>query len=228
MYNAILDEIDRQCPILIIKEITLKKVQPMWTNDYLLYLVNDRDKKFKRAKQTDNREEWLEARKLRNLTKKGVDKARADFTKSNLNSCKNDSKKFWKELREILPNDKSNKRFGLVDQSSRHRVEENNTANYINKYFSEVGPELASKFKGNQWQNTLDQVSSLFNFMEVTAGAPYNVDIMYRHFYCNRSGLVRWSTSLGEIYWCQCHMAMLAQRARTKIITGVGELRTHE
>ena len=125
MYNAILDEIDRQCPI---KEITLKKVKPMWMNDYLLYLVNERDKKFKRAKQTDNREDWLEARKLRNLTK-GVDKAGADFIKSNLNSCKNDSKKFWKQLREILPNDKSNKRFGLVDQSSGHRVEENDTAN---------------------------------------------------------------------------------------------------
>ena len=29
-----------------------------------------------------------------------------------------------------------------------------------------MGPQLSSTFKGKQWQNTLDQVSSLFNFME--------------------------------------------------------------
>ena len=95
--------------------------------------------------------------------KKGINKARANYVKANLDTYKNDSKKFWLKLKEILPDKINSNKFNLVDQMTRQKIDVTDTANYINRFFSEVGPKLAEKLKESDWQNTMDPVHSTFN-----------------------------------------------------------------
>ena len=46
---------------------------------------------------------------------------------------------------------------------TRQKIDVTDTANYINRFFSEVGPKLAEKLKESDWQNTMDPVHSTFN-----------------------------------------------------------------
>ena len=54
-----MDEIDRQCPVT---EISIKKLKPIWVDDYLLHLVNERDRQFKKARRTNVHSDWADAK----------------------------------------------------------------------------------------------------------------------------------------------------------------------
>ena len=57
-------------------------------DDYLLHLVNERDIQFKKARWTNVPSDWADAKLLRNLVKKGINKARANYVKANLDTYK--------------------------------------------------------------------------------------------------------------------------------------------
>ena len=93
-------------------------------DDYLLHLVNERDIQFKKARRTNVPSDWAGAKVLRNLVKKGINKARANYVKANLDTYKNDSKKFfWLKLKEILPDKINSNKFNLVDQMTRQKID---------------------------------------------------------------------------------------------------------
>ena len=46
---------------------------------------------------------------------------------------------------------------------TRQKIDVIDTANYINRFFHEVGPKLAEKLQDSDWQNTMDPVHSTFN-----------------------------------------------------------------
>ena len=145
-------------------------------DDYLLHLINERDKLFKKAKLTKKDEDCSKARKLRNMVKKGVNKARSDFVKSKLNAYKNDSRKFWKHLKEVFPGDtKTAKKIKLVNQQNGQLIEEDSTAEYINSFFCDVGPQLAQQFENSTWTNTLDKTQCNFHLVETTVAEVYKV-----------------------------------------------------
>ena len=97
------------------------------------------------AKRTGKYDDWALARKERNRVGKLVRNARAEFVKDQQKEFKNEPKKFWKTISTIIP-DKKQKQglMSLVDQNSGNEVEETKTANYVNEYFSSIGPKLAS------------------------------------------------------------------------------------
>ena len=163
IYQASLDEIHKT--VSSYRNIYKKKLKPIWMDDYLLHLVNERDTQFKKARRTDVHSDWADEKLLRNLVKKGINEARANYVKANLDTYKNDSKKVWLKLKEILPDKINSNKFNLVDQMTRQKIDVPviDTANYINRFFSEVGPKLAEKLQDSDWQNTMDLVHSTFN-----------------------------------------------------------------
>ena len=62
------------------------------------------------------------------------------FTKN-----RNDPKRFWEGIREILPKDKSQGVLKLTDQATGRELKQEEIPQYINNYFSTVGEQLASK-----------------------------------------------------------------------------------
>ena len=56
----------------------------------------------------------------------------------------NDSKKFWRNLKEAIPGKKlSDNKISLIDSDTNIEIQEPNVADYINDFFANIGPNLA-------------------------------------------------------------------------------------
>ena len=84
------------------------------------------------------------ARRLRNECVTKMRRAKCDFVKNEMNTNTNVSKKIWRNVKEIWPNKKANSpKITLIDQDTKNEIRQEDTANYINQFFTNVGPSLA-------------------------------------------------------------------------------------
>ena len=143
--------IDQMCPV---KKFRIKKPKDFWLTHEILEYIKDKDHALKRAKRTNNIDDWTNARYMRNQCLSKIRKAKAAFIKTELDVHKNDSKKFWQTIQKILPKSKNkNNKFNLIDQDNNIPVAENDTATYINNYFANICPKLAENFS-KPWHYT--------------------------------------------------------------------------
>ena len=84
-----------------------------------------------------------------------------------LENNKNDCKKFWKNIHEVLPiGVKSHKSINLINLDTNIDISENDTAEYINSFFAGIGPKLARNFdmpwlyEGGVSEHTLDNINT--------------------------------------------------------------------
>ena len=110
--------------------------------------IKDKDRALARAKRTKGDDHWATARYLRNQVNKMVRNAKANYIKEQLELCRGDSKKCWYNISKILPDSKKKLQvFNLNDTVTKTKVESEATAAYINKYFSDIGINLAKNYK---------------------------------------------------------------------------------
>ena len=105
-------------------------------------LIKDRDYFYKKAKMTNNKDDWNIAKHLRNVANSGIRQAKANFVLNKLENHKQVSAKFWRELKSIYPSSISKGKPGkicLVDPTNNIQVPEEETADYINNYIINVG-----------------------------------------------------------------------------------------
>ena len=162
MLENITKSLDEICPQ---KTFKIKKYKEPWINQELLEIIKDKDALLKKAKRTKLQGDWTAARRARNDCLAKIRKAKSDFITSELDSNKNDSKKFWKNIRNVLLiNEKSNKKISLTDIDTLHEIGDNETADFINTFFSNIGPKLARNFNtpwyydGLENNNKLDEI----------------------------------------------------------------------
>ena len=146
--SKITSELDKMCPI---KEFRVKNDRDPWISDYILECIKDKDCALKRAKRTKSDEDWVAARRLRNDVTKLVRNARAKYIKDGLEVDKQDSQKFWKKVNSVVKGSKNGSQvLMLVDEVSELEVPRENTADYINEFFINVGPKLAEGYN-KEW-----------------------------------------------------------------------------
>ena len=171
MLNIFYNAIENMCPV---KKFNINQIKEPWITAPLIELIKDKDMAMKEAKKKKNNPHlWNVAKRLRNTCTNRLRKARADFIKENLDNNMGNSKKFWKNIQDILPKNKNNNKanFELFDDDLG-TIPENNTADYINKFFTNIGPKLAGKFNGDWSTDTeksniiLDDIRT--NIEEVT------------------------------------------------------------
>ena len=83
-------------------------------------------------------------RRIRNMVNIVVKNSRADFIKDQLETHKNDPKKFWKNISKIIPNKNSNaqQNFNNIHDNNNDRIKQEYLADHINLYFSNIGLKL--------------------------------------------------------------------------------------
>ena len=87
--------------------------------------------------------DWNRARRIRNETKLWVKNAKAEYIKHQLEVNAKDSKKFWRNIQTISPNQKRQTSIiTLIDQSTKQYIPKDEVPDYINEYFSMVGCKL--------------------------------------------------------------------------------------
>ena len=165
MRNNIGEIIDTMCPL---KTFKINQIKQPWITAPLIELIKDKDKVLKKAKKNRNDPNlWNQAKRMRNMCTNRLRKAKADFIKSNLNNNQNDPKKFWKNIQEVFPSKpKNNRNIILTDMDTNDTIEADKIADYINDFFTRIGPKLAQKcnrtweFYGNESRNKLDIIET--------------------------------------------------------------------
>ena len=93
-------------------------------------------------------------------------KAKADFIKEQLITHSNDQKKFWKHIQDVLPtNTHSNKPISLLNDDEQI-IDTENISDYINQFFTDIGPNLAKNcdldwvYSGNECVGSLSEIKT--------------------------------------------------------------------
>ena len=103
---------------------------------------------------------------MRNQAKSLVKFAKIDFIKEQLEQNKEDSKKFWRNIKSIVPDCNNNNIIHLEDEN-KLPIPESDVANYINNFFTSIGPRLARKDISNYLYQGTDFINN-FEFSKVT------------------------------------------------------------
>ena len=140
--------INRMCPL---KTFSVKEVREPWITNELLEEIKDKDRALKTAKHTKKPDDMRVAREARNRVGRLVGGARADFLKEQQQELPGDPKKFWRLVKSIVPNAKaSTGKISLMDEElGGRRMREDEVAEHINNFFTDIGPKLASKIGKN-------------------------------------------------------------------------------
>lgn len=151
--------VHKYCPK---RNITTKLSQPKWFTRELSELLYDRDLAFTEAYNAPHATNLLmEAKKLRTKAKKALRLARSEYTREHLNNHSDDPRKFWAHLNNLIKRKPTTASIQLNDEHG-NPLDQNKTPDYINKYFSTIGPKLAEGFQtqGNSSSNTTSHDSS--------------------------------------------------------------------
>ena len=149
MYERIISTLDVMCPEKIFK---INSYKEPWMNKDLMELIIDKDKALKKAKNSNKQEDWDIARYLRNKTGKIIEEAKINYLNDNLISTYNDPKRFWRSIYSILPNKKKNDKSKIhLNDEKGNNINDCDSADYINNYFTNIGPQLAERFN-KEWE----------------------------------------------------------------------------
>ena len=74
-------------------------------------MIHDKDYFLAKAKKYGKTDDWRIAWNLRNQTKILIKNAKIDFIKEQLEENKSDSKKFWRNIKAIIPDVNKEKKY---------------------------------------------------------------------------------------------------------------------
>ena len=106
------------------------------------------------------------AKRLRNDVKAGVRHAKANFVQDYIEDEMISVKKFWEKI-SFVTNSKHQSKIQLIDKTTNLPVSDSDTAMYINTFFTNIGPSLASNFDDN-WVDDIAEVQPNMPMLVIT------------------------------------------------------------
>ena len=173
----ITNSINPMCPL---KRFTVRMSEKPWFTNEILEQIQDKDRALKRAKKkTGKSDDWKLAKRLRNDCLATIRGAKSNVIQNELNTNWNDSKKFWQHVNTILPQNSDRSLIKLNDNG--HPLDKDEVPDFINDYFSNIGPKLAETlnepwvYNGMHSENQLpdivtneDEVKSLIKDIDIS------------------------------------------------------------
>ena len=134
--------LNRYCPI---KTFRSKDNSPAWLTHDIITLSRDRDRAWRDAIRTNIEEDWATARRLRNWANNAIKAAKSDFLQNELTMNKSDPKKFWRNIKGVLPDQESGS-INIKNPITNDTLDRDAQAQVINDFFANIGEKLAVKF----------------------------------------------------------------------------------
>ena len=118
-------------------------------------MIIEKDRLMLQAKIENTELAWNIAKQAKNMTKNVIQRAKSAYIFNILETNKNNPKTFWRSINNIIPNkkNKSTNKILLKDQQTHQIIPDDDIPNYINDYFSTIGPKLAEKYKTKYYFN---------------------------------------------------------------------------
>ena len=132
--------LDRECPQRTFK---VKEYYTQWMDQDTLKLINRRNLHMRRYKKYKNAPDLRAAKHLRTKITCSVKKAHGAFITKRLDKHKSDPERFWREMNKLIKPSRSKVKIKLKDDTTQKIVED--TANYINEYYGNIGRKLAEE-----------------------------------------------------------------------------------
>ena len=142
LYDRLLIIVNDICPFRKSKK---NKSRPPWITQELMELANDRDYQMALAKRKPLDEVVLRAKSLRNEAKAAFKRAKEDYIKSRLEEHKDNHKKYWQEMANVIPSAHGVSNNIILYNTDGSVLSKVNTPNYVNDYFSTIGQKLADE-----------------------------------------------------------------------------------
>lgn len=141
-FNLLLTEADLMCPVI---EYRIKRDHPPWFNRDLIDLSNHRDNLYSMGRRLKNCDILSEAKQLKNLIKHELGRAKSEFHLNNLNMYKNDSKKYWQILNDILCKGNTTHIDTIYDPVTSTMVGGESAADCLNEFYVTITDKLVQK-----------------------------------------------------------------------------------
>ena len=147
-----------------------------WLNPNIKQLMFKRDWLKKKATKTGMLEDWMAYKASRNLCNKEIRLAKKRFYQSRINEASGDQKATWKVLNDLLGKKSCATKINELKSDCGVTITNpEDIADYMNKHFAAIGPNLASKNQVNEDNITptefLTKRDSSFNLKKVEASS---------------------------------------------------------
>ena len=169
--SHIIEYLDVSCPLKLMK---FAKKKEDWLNNEILELIYERREVMKEFEKKKNHMLLEQGKSLRNRIQARIKSAKADYIKGQLEHCKNDPKKFWREINALLKPGNSHLIPGFVDQTSGLNVPTDECAHYVNSFFASIGQDLFKVFGDHN--NTDNILTNLPPAYTCTGSGPIIID----------------------------------------------------
>ena len=198
LQRKILGVIDDMCPI---RSYRVNEVREEWITNEALEAIRDKDRALRKAKRTGRMGDWEIAKRLRNRVGRDIENLRADYLKNQQEANKGEPKNFWKVVQSVIPNHKSpSSRIWLKSSDTGIEVPPTQSANYINEFFTGIGPKLAEKHDA-EWEYFGDTVPE--------SVGPISTNLEEVHKLCKEINPMK-SSGINELSSRICRDAFLA------------------
>ena len=152
---------NHHCPV---KEIRVRNDSPHWFSRELLEEIYHRDRLYKRAKFSKDKQDFQTKRKEVKIM---LLRLKEEYISSKLNEEKQDPKRFWRSLNELtgFGRNKTKKGLSNIISDSGDTLEGEAAANYMNEFYTTAGPKLATKFN-DDWSEDSSKIrcDTVFSF----------------------------------------------------------------
>ena len=136
---------------------TVRDKNEPWLSDDIIEAIYEKDKAWKKTKKTKDPNDIKAAKILRNAVKNMVRVAKADFVQDYLDDEGTTSKKFWEKVQYVTNSGAHCPQINLINKLNGEPVPQIDTPEYINEFFTNIGPNLAEQFQ-NEWVDNLPSV----------------------------------------------------------------------
>ena len=150
METNIPSSLDQICPI---RKLLVSDTKPEWLNNNIIQLMRKRDVAYRKARNSKSDVDWRKATFFRNQIENGIKQFKKRKITDSFTRNRNNPNKFWKDIRTILPNDKTVEVTSLKDEETGQTLEGGELSEHINNYFANVGSKLANVIIGKRRNN---------------------------------------------------------------------------
>ena len=160
MEERILEQANNFCQIKIFRVNALREP---WITNEAIEAIRDKDKLLQKARKSGKERDWTGAKEARNRVGRELENLRSDFLKRQQEANKNDLKQIWNSISTVFPGKKGkSSKIWLKNNVNNTEVKQEDTANFINTFFTNIGKDLASQYNvnwiyfGETCQNSID------------------------------------------------------------------------
>ena len=140
--SIFLEVLDKHAPIQH-KKLRSKKVP--WITSSIKELINKRDRLKRKAIFTNLEQDWLNYKTSRNEVNIKLRNAKRNYYSTQITGHKHDPKRAWKSINNLLGRQNKPTVVNELNLNESNLTTPKDIAEGFNDYFSNIGPELASK-----------------------------------------------------------------------------------